>query len=173
MQNDDSNNNVSPSPEKVTFTAEMLKKHFDRARQRKYSLPRVFAFLEENIFPGYYVTPNFDINDYVDFSRDFDALLDSGINNTVKNIIIEKYGLFNDKPLSYSEISYRKNCSINKIYSVINNSIIKIRKNTFYIDRVKSYCNLKSKIIDKQEKQKNIDYILSIAKKLEEGENND
>lgn len=151
----------------------MLKKHFDRARQRKYNLPRVFTFLEENIFIGYYVTPNFDINNYTDFSRDFDAMLDAGINNTVKNIIIEKYGLFDDKPQSYSEIAYKRNCSINKIYSVINKAFIRIRKNTFYVDRIKSYCNLKSKIIDNQVKQKNIEYILSIAKELEEGENND
>lgn len=174
MHNEDIlDDNNSPSTEKVVITAEMLKKHFDRARQRKYSLPRVFVFLEENIFVGYYVTPNFDINNYSDFSRDFDAMLDAGVNNTVKNIIIDKYGLFNDKPQSYSEIAYKKNCSINKIYSVINQSLIKIKKNTFYVDRVKSYCNLKSKIIDKQEKQKNIEYILSIAKELEEGENND
>ena len=47
--------------EKITITAEMLRKHFDQTRQRKYDLPRVFVFLEENIFKNYYITPNFDV----------------------------------------------------------------------------------------------------------------
>lgn len=161
------------SDKEIAISAENLKKHFERITQRKYSIPRIFSFLEENVFMGYYVTPNFNINDYTDFSKEFDKLLDSTLVKTEKNIIIERFGLFNEKPQTYSEIAYKKNCSVNKIYSVINNALVKIKRNKYYIERIKEFCNFKSKVKSEDEKQKNINYILAIAKELEEGEKYD
>lgn len=154
------------------ITAEMLKKHFDQTRQRRYDLPRIFNFLEENIFKNYYITPNFDINDYRNFSRDFDMLLNTlPVSN--RNLIIEKYGLYGDEPASYSDLAFRNNCGMSKMVADVRRSVARLLPQTFYVDRLKKYFNFKSKNLPKETKQENISFILSVMKDLEQEDKND
>lgn len=154
--------------EKITITAEMLRKHFDQTRQRKYDLPRVFVFLEENIFKNYYITPNFDINDYKPFSRDFDLLLNT-LPVSSRNLIIEKYGLHGGEPVSYSDLAFRNNCGVSKIVADVRRSVSKLLPQTYYIDRLRNYFNFTSKNISNKTKEENIAFILSVVKELEQG----
>lgn len=149
------------------ITAEMIKKYFDQTRQRRYDLPRIFVFLEENIFKNYYITPNFDINDYKNFSRDFDLLLNTlPVSN--RNLIIDKYGLYGGEPISYSDLAYRNNCGVNKMVADVRRSVAKLLPQTFYVDRLRNYFNFKSKHMPSETKQENISFILSVMKDLEQ-----
>ena len=54
------------------MNADAIKKFFEATRIRKYNVKVIIRFLEENIYETF-ITPNFDIiNDYQNFSTDFD-----------------------------------------------------------------------------------------------------
>lgn len=159
---------MNEDKEKLTLTAEMLKKHFNKTRQRKYDLPKIFLLLEKEFFHEYYVIPNFDLKNYEGFSSDFDKLLDSSTNLSTKNMIIDKYGLLGGEPVSYSELSYKHNCSISKIYSQINNAFENMKKNEYYVDQIKKYFNLKLK--NDTKKKEDINFILDVVRNMDNGE---
>ena len=67
------------------MNADAIKKFFEATRIRKYNVKVIIRFLEENIYETF-ITPNFDIiNDYQNFSTDFDNAL-----NDFKDAVNEK-----------------------------------------------------------------------------------
>lgn len=154
------------------INAETLRKFFEETRIRKYNVKIIIRFLEENIYETF-ITPNFDIiNDYQQFSTDFDNALND-LNSNAKDILIKKYGLIDGVVKTAAEISFSNKLTTDGVGTSVRNSIIYL-KSSKKIEELKKYFTLADKTISNDKKMENIKYILDFAKKLEnEGDKSD
>ena len=155
------------------YNAEMIRKFFEETRLRKYNIKVIIRFLEENIYESF-ITPKFDIvNDYKEFSKDFDNCLND-LSSNAKEILIKKYGMLDGVSKTAAEIAFNNKLSIDGVSTSVRNSIFYL-KNSNKIDNLKKYFIMQDFDIDDEEKKlETIKYILELAKQLESnGENND
>lgn len=155
------------------YNAEMIRKFFEETRLRKYNIKVIIRFLEENIYETF-ITPKFDIvNDYKEFSKDFDNCLND-LSSNAKEILIKKYGMVDGVSKTAAEIAFNNKLSIDGVSTSVRNSIFYL-KNSNKIDNLKKYFIMQDFDIDDEEKKlETIKYILELAKQLEgNGENND
>lgn len=153
------------------MNADALKKFFEATRIRKYNVKVIIRFLEENIYETF-ITPNFDIiNDYQNFSTDFDNALND-LKSNAKDILIKKYGLIDGVVRTASDIAFTNKLTADGVGTSVRNSIIYL-KSSKKIEDLKKYFVIDDQN-DNDKMMDNIKFILDFAKKIEgDGERND
>lgn len=153
------------------MNADELRKFFEATRIRKYNVKVIIRFLEENIYETF-ITPNFDIiNEYQDFSTDFDNALND-LKSNAKDILIKKYGLIDGVVRTASDIAFTNKLTTDGVGTSVRNSILYLKSSKKIAD-LKKYFTIDEQNND-DKMMENIKFILELAKKIEgDGEKND
>lgn len=146
-----------------------IRAFFEKTRLRKYNLTFIFRFLETYIYDNL-MTPNFDTNDYMDFSKDFDECLNI-LKPNAKQIIIDKFGLIDGVVKSASEVALNNKLTSDGVNSSVYNSINYLKQSGGII-KLRRYFDFRQKQTSEKQQQ-DIDFVLQVMKELEEENKHD